>query len=91
MRTVSTVNGKIISSVYWSFDQTNENVATYEIGDRKLRKPLVMFGIEVNYAILLRRRNNWFHTRWNISHSAPDFDSAQRFDATVQGSIDILT
>ena len=64
--------------VYWSFDETSPQTSTYEVGGTG-RQNLVMFGIEVNYAILLRRQNNWFHTRWNISHSEPDFDTVHRY------------
>ena len=62
--------------VFWSFDQTSPQTATHQVDNNR---NLVMFGIEVNYAILLRRQNNWFHTRWNISHSEPDFDTVHRY------------
>ncbi|CBY42280.1 unnamed protein product, partial [Oikopleura dioica] len=40
----------------------------------------VMYGIEVSLGISTRRRPKFIHTKWNISHSDPDFDFTPRIE-----------
>ena len=63
------------NQVFWDVFQVSEQIAT---SVQSQDRTVVMYGVEVNIAIFLRRRANWFHTRWNISHTEPDFDSARR-------------
>ena len=67
--------------VFWDVFQTSKQIAT---NVQSQDRTVVMFGVEVNIAIFLRRRANWFHTRWNISHTEPDFDTTSRNDIDTE-------
>ena len=45
---------------------------------RSSMKDRIFQGHHPNKAVLIRRQPNWFHTRWNISHTEPEFDITVR-------------
>jgi len=64
--------------VFWTYTYKDEINVAVETGGADPDEPLVMIGVRLNRAIILRRQPNFFHTRWNISHSEPEFDKNPR-------------
>ena len=65
------------NGITWTTSQTDERNVAIQTGGRG-GEELVMVGVQINKAILIRRQPNWFHTRWNISHTEPEFDTTTR-------------
>ena len=65
------------NGITWTTSQTDERNVAIQTGGRG-GEQLVMVGVQINKAILIRRQPNWFHTRWNISHTEPEFDTTTR-------------
>ena len=75
-RGLSNPYNDITEEVYWSYSFGEEINVAIETGGNE--EPLVMIGVRLNRAIIIRRQPNFFHTRWNISHTEPDFDNIPR-------------
>ena len=77
------------NGITWMTSQTDERNVAIQTGGRG-GEELVMVGVQINKAILIRRQPNWFHTRWNISHTEPEFDKTFRKNFSQNSSASYL-